>query len=212
MRHSQQACLISEWFKDLFLFISCHVGFGVAFATGTVTLNIKKFLNLRYIMPDGEIFILIKQKHSHRISCKIFLLNYMVKSLKKYPWENSFWENCRLQTDCWRLDPFSDIFQKFVLKLGTYFKEHLIFRSPNLKSGWFLYCLDKEYLLWNFIHLWRKVEFSEKKFLIGIGVLFVFHVSGKNFLSKIANFSQNLLCRRWLTSCKTSFDRKSQCF
>ena len=79
-----QACLFSEWFKDLFLLILCHIGFGVAFAPGTVTLNIKKFLNLRYIMPDGEIFILIKQKHSHRILCKIFLLNYMVKSLKKY--------------------------------------------------------------------------------------------------------------------------------
>ena len=107
-----QACLFSEWFKDLFLLILCHIGFGVAFATGTVTLNIKKFLNLRYIMPDGEIFILIKQKHSHRILCKIFLLNYMVKSLKKYLWENSFRENYRLQTDCWRLDPFSGIFQK----------------------------------------------------------------------------------------------------
>ena len=46
----------------------------------------------------------------YKISCKISLLNYLVKSLEKYPWGKSFRQNCRSRTDCCRLDPFSDIF------------------------------------------------------------------------------------------------------
>lgn len=46
--------------------VSYHIGFSVAFGTEAARWNIKEFLNLWYIVPDGKTFTLTKQKHSQQ--------------------------------------------------------------------------------------------------------------------------------------------------
>ena len=193
---------ISSLFIHKFLFVStllfakilpCHIRFAVTFATEATTWNIKEFLNLRYIMSDGKFFRWQKWQ--------AFTVNYSAKYLFWVTWPK-FLKNIseishfskvthyrRIGGGRTSLSPFKD----FNCKSAAYFVEHLFFRSANFIFSLFF---GQELSFVNLcVHVRINVRFPQNLNKFSVFYLFVIRIKS--------------LCRRSLTSRKTSLDRKS---
>ena len=115
-------------------------------------------------------------------------LSYVVAILRKYPCENysSKVAGCRWTVGGWT------VFQRLWLHISSPFSKIPIFHVSLFERQLIFHLLFRQkYLLWNYVHSWKKVVFSEnlkKKYLI----LTYFLFEWKIFLLKIATITGNV--------------------